>query len=184
MSSPDLVNPANQLSHTLDVLPQRKTTISVNLQIQQRKAPEWNQNVPSFCYFCKELGHGKIDCYNCKMPSALTVSSILPILRLLRNEALQGLISIFPLNWFGETFLQIGDESLSVLADVRATLLVLNPITVKQPQPQRTRTVPVVGISNEPKEDPVSEPIPFCLGSLRKIFSLLLNYSAPIYLLG
>ena len=183
MSSPDLVNPANQLSHKLDVLPQRKTTISVNLQIQQRKAPEWNQN-SNFCYFCQEVGHGKIDWYNCKMPSALRVSSILPILRLLRNEALQGLISILPLNWFGGTFLQIGDESLSVLADVRATLLVLNSITVKQPQPQRTRTVPVVGISNEHKEDPVSEPIPFCLDSLREIFPLLLSYSTPIYLLG
>ena len=150
----------------------------------REKLLDETKTLPSFCYFCKELGHGKTDCYNSKMPSALRISSILSILRMLGNEALQGLISILTLNWFGETFLQIGDESLSVLADVRATPLVINPITVKQPQPRRTKTAPVVGISNEPKEDPVSEPNPFCFDSLREIFPLLLSYSAPIYLLG
>ena len=151
MSSPDLVNPANQLSHTLDVLPQRKTTISVNLQIQQRKAPEWNQNVPSFCYFCKELGHGKIDCYNCKMPSALTVSSILPILRLLRNEALQGLISIFPLNWFGETFLQIDNESLPSRFTWKWHCRSWTPLptTAKQSLPWSTKLVQIVGTTTQ-----------------------------------
>lgn len=35
------------------------------------------------------------------------------------------------LNWFGKIFLQTGDKSLPVLTDTRATLLVLNPSTIK-----------------------------------------------------
>ena len=41
-----------------------------------------------------------------------------------------------------------------------------------------------MGISNEPQEVPVSEPIPFCLGPLRGAHRFLLSSSTPIYLLG
>ena len=41
-----------------------------------------------------------------------------------------------------------------------------------------------MGISSEPQEVPVSEPVPFCLGPLRDTHPFPLSYSAPIYLLG
>ena len=54
--TPDLVNLANQLTQTLDKSPMRKTAKILNLQLQQRRAPKWNKNFPSFCYYCKETG--------------------------------------------------------------------------------------------------------------------------------
>ena len=49
------------------------------------------------------------------------------------SKELQGLFSILPQNWLGETFLQVGDESFPVLTDIGVTLSVLNPTTIKQP---------------------------------------------------
>ena len=40
VSTPDLVNLANQLSCTLDELPKRKTAEILNLQLQKMKVPE------------------------------------------------------------------------------------------------------------------------------------------------
>ena len=54
----------------------------------------------------------------------------------------------------------------------------------KTPLPQSTKTVQIAGTSNELQEVPVSEPIPFCLDSLRNTHSLLLSPSTPIHLLG
>lgn len=59
MPTPDLINLANKLSCTQDESPQRKTT-KIHLQLQQMKAPKWNQNNSSFCYFCKDSGHWKL----------------------------------------------------------------------------------------------------------------------------
>ena len=88
------------------------------------------------------------------------------------------------LNWLRETILQIGDEILPALTDNRATLLVLSPTTTKRPLPRCTKTVQIVGISNEPQEVPVSKPIPFCLGSLRDTHPFLLSSSTSKHLLG
>ena len=60
----------------------------------------------------------------------------------------------------------------------------LNPTTIKQPLPRSTKIVQIVGISNEPQEVLVSEPIPFCLGPLRDPHSFILSSSAPIQLLS
>ena len=80
-----------------------------------------------------------------------------------------------------ETFLQIKDEALSILNDTRATLLVLNPTSVKQPLLWSSKIVQLVGISNQSQEVPVSEPISFCF--LDRIYPFLLSSSAPIHLL-
>ena len=45
MSIPDLVNLANDLSHTSDEPPQMKITTIPNLQLQQLKAPKQNQTL-------------------------------------------------------------------------------------------------------------------------------------------
>ena len=60
----------------------------------------------------------------------------------------------------------------------------LSPATMKQLLLRSTKTVQLVGISNEPQEVPVPEPIPFCLGPLRDTHPFLLSSSAPIRLLG
>ena len=59
MSTSDLINLANQLSHTLDESLEKKNTRFPNLQIQQMKTSKRNQNLPSFYYNCKEPGHWK-----------------------------------------------------------------------------------------------------------------------------
>ena len=54
------------------------------LQLQQIKTPKQKQNPPSFCYYCKKLGHWKRDCYTLSALgtfSPLTsLSNVLPIL--------------------------------------------------------------------------------------------------------
>ena len=86
MSPSDLVNLANQFSHTLDELPKRKTAIILNLQIQQMKAPKPKQNPPSFCCYCKKTGQWTRDCFT-NLSTLVTfipltsLSNILPILK-------------------------------------------------------------------------------------------------------
>ena len=90
MTTPGLVSLANQLSHTPDESSQRKTAKIHNLQLQQMKAPKQNQNLPiCCCYYCKEPGHWKRNCYKFKPSgtcSPLTslsnvLSNVLPILK-------------------------------------------------------------------------------------------------------
>ena len=95
-----------------------------------------------------------------------------------------GLSPIFSLHWLRETFLQIGDECLSVLIDTGATLLVLNPTTITQLLPWSTKTVQREGISNKSQKVPVSEPTPFYLGPLRDTHPFLPSSSVPIHSLG
>ena len=146
--TPDLVNLANELSPTLDDLSQRKTTRILNHQLQQMKAPKWNQNPPSFCYHCKEPGQWKRDCYKFKHFSHVYSPNQPfqrpPYSQWYGSEKLQELFPNFLLNRFRETFLQIRDESLSVLMDIRATLSVLSPTAVMQPLPQSTEAVQIV----------------------------------------
>lgn len=68
-----------------------------------------------------------------------------------------GPFPILPLNGLGETFLQIGNESLPIPSGTGATLLVLSPATVVQPLPRRIKTAQIVGLSNESQDVPVSE---------------------------
>ena len=68
-----------------------------------------------------------------------------------------GPFPILPLNGLGETFLQVGNESLPIPNYTGATLLVLSPATVVQPLPWRIETAQIVGLSNESQEVPVSE---------------------------
>ena len=60
----------------------------------------------------------------------------------------------------------------------------LSCTTIKQPLSRSTKTDQIVGISNEPQEIPVSEPIPFRLGPSRDTYPFLLSSSAPTHLLG
>ena len=139
MSIPDLINLTNQFSCTLDESPKWETTKILNLQIQQMKAPKQNQNPPSFCYYCKELGHWKRDCYKFKYFRHLQLSNQPfqhpPNSQLWGSEELPGIFPILPLNRLGETFLQIGNGSLPALNDAAATLSVLNATNIKQPLP-------------------------------------------------
>ena len=95
-----------------------------------------------------------------------------------------GLFPVLSLKWLGETFLQIGDESLSVLIDSCTTLSVLHSTTIWQLLPRSTKTVQIMGISKKPQKLRVSEPIPFSLGSVGDTHPFLLSSSAPVYLLG
>ena len=70
MSPPDLGNLANQLSHILDESLEGKTTKILNLQLQQMKPPKLTKTL-HFCYYCKESGWWKRDCYKQK-PKATT----------------------------------------------------------------------------------------------------------------
>ena len=143
-----LFNLANQLSHTLDETPQRKTA-KLNVQLQQIKAPKENQNHPSFCYYCKEPGNEKRDGYKFKQFRCFQLSNqpfqSPPNSQSWGSEKLQGLFPILLLNQVGEAFLQIGNEFLPVLTDTRATLAVLNPTIIKQSLPWRTETVQISG---------------------------------------
>ena len=66
VSTPYLVNLANQLSHTVHESPKRKTAKILQLQFQQMKTYKWNQKPVSFCCYCKETEHWKRDCYKFK----------------------------------------------------------------------------------------------------------------------
>ena len=66
MSTPDLVNLANQLTRTLDESSKRKTAKILNFQLQLMKVPKQNQSPPNFCYYCEEPGHWKKDCHQLK----------------------------------------------------------------------------------------------------------------------
>ena len=46
MSTPDLVNLANQLAGILEESPKGKTTTILNFQLQQMKAPQQTQPLP------------------------------------------------------------------------------------------------------------------------------------------
>ena len=66
------------VSSTLDDSSQRKTAKILSLQLQQMKAPKWNQNPPSFCYYCKEPGHWEKDCDKLEHWGALRPLTRLP----------------------------------------------------------------------------------------------------------
>ena len=112
-----------RLSYTLDESLPWKTIKILNIQLQQLKAPKWNQTPPSFCYYCKELRHWEIDCYKFKHFRHLQPSNCLSdVLSILNDKVLRkykGSFPVLPLNWLGETFPQIGAESLPVLIHTR-----------------------------------------------------------------
>lgn len=60
------------------------------------------------------------------------------------------------------------------------TFSVFNPTTTKHPLPWSTKIVQVVEISDEHEEISASEPLPFCLGSLRDTLFPLVPLSLPI----
>ena len=130
------------------------------------KTPKQNQNPPSFYYYCEESGHWKEHCYKFKRFGCLQPSNQPfrrpPNSQWQGSEELQGLFPIL------STSLE------KHFSRLRRSLLqswhwshTLHPTTVKQPPPQRTETVQIVGLSNDPQEVPVSERVPFCLGPLR-----------------
>ena len=133
------------------------------------KAPKWNQNPPIFCYFCKDPGYWERGCS--KFKHFPTSSQFL-------RMGLQGTTGAL---W--ETFLQIGDEFLTVLTDTVATFLMLSPTTVKQPLPQRTKTVQIVEIFNEPQEGLSLNWIGLDLGldPLRETHLFFLRNSVPVH---
>ena len=61
-------------------------------------------------------------------------------------EELQRLFPITPLSQLEATFLQTGDESLSVLLNIGATLSVLNPTALSACLPQSSNAVQILGI--------------------------------------
>lgn len=64
-----------------------------------------------------------------------------------------------PLHWLGETLPQIGTEALPVLSNTGATLSA-QPHSNQTSPTQSTKTIQRGGITNEPQEVPVSEPVP------------------------
>lgn len=77
--------------------------------------------------------------------------------------------------------LQIRDETLSILTDTRATLLVLNSSTIKQLLPNGTKAVQIMGISSESQEVPVSELTAFSLNLWEIHTFFLLSFSTSIF---
>ena len=143
MSTPDLIWHPSCLT-LLDESPKRKTTKILNLQIQQMKAPKQIQNPPNFCYYCKKPGHWKRVCYKFKHLGAFAFQPAFPMSpnsQLRDSEKSTGLFSILLLNQLGGTFLHIGDKSLPGLIDTRATLLVINATTIKQPLPRSSKEI-------------------------------------------
>ena len=139
------------------------------------KVPNQNQNSPISGVIANSQDIGKEIVTNWNDSSLTNLSNLLPILQ----KELQGIFPISSFNWLGETFLQTRDESLPILKDTRATFLVFNTIIIKQPLPQNTKTVQMLGISNRPQEVPLSELIPFCLAlwEILTLFFLVLPYS-------
>ena len=139
MSTPDLVNLANQLSHILKRSANRKTTRIVNLQLLQIEAHKQNQNAPIFYYYCKGPRLWRSDCYKFKCFRHLQFSNQpfqhLPNSPWKSSEELQGHSPVIFPTQLGETLLQTGDESLPVLIDPGATLEMLKPTTIKEPLP-------------------------------------------------
>ena len=141
------------------------------------KSPKWNQILLVFAVIAnsqkigKEIGTNKH--FRCPQPSNQLFQHP-PNSQWLGSKELQGLFPVLPLNWLGETSLQTGDKALPVRMDNRATLLVLNPTTIKPSLLPSTKIVQIVGISNKPQEDPVSEIISFCLGPLEDTHPFLL----------
>lgn len=134
LHTPDFVNLSNQLPYTLDESSKKKIAKILNLQLQQTKAPNQNQTLLASAVIVKRQDIGKEIVTNVSASdtcSALTsISKVFPILNdgAPRNYSSSSDLS---LNWFGKIFLQTGDKSLPVLTDTRATLLVLNPSTIK-----------------------------------------------------
>lgn len=56
MSTPALINLAEQLDCTMDDLTQKEDQEILNFQLQQMEAPKQNQN-SGVCHYCRESGH-------------------------------------------------------------------------------------------------------------------------------
>ena len=132
MPIPDLATPANQLFHTLDESPQRKSAKILNIQVQEINSspdPKWNQSPPSFATASNSQDTGKrltnLSAFRCPLTS---LSNILPTVNeaILRNH--RGSSQFFLLKVW-RNICQIEDESLPVLKDIRALLSVFNTTT-------------------------------------------------------
>lgn len=132
MFIPDLINLANQLSHTLEESAKTETAKILYLQPEQMKPPKLNKNPPSFCYYCKDPGLWERDCYKFKcfrhLQSFNQPFQHPPNSQWLGSKELQRLFPILPLNWLKETFLQIG-------VNLFQSWHWSHPTTIRQPLP-------------------------------------------------
>lgn len=103
---------------------------------------------------CKELDHWKRDClqikyFNCL--SSLNQPFQLPSSQWRGSKELQGLFPILTLNWFGETFLQIDNESLPPRFTWKWHCRSWTPLstTPKQSLPWSTKLVQIVGTTTQ-----------------------------------
>ena len=113
-STPDLANLATNSSALYST--ERKSTQTLNLQLQQMKVPKQNPNPPSSCYYCKKPGLWEKDCHKCKCLKYLQPSNQ-PFQRppdhhQRASEEPQGFFPTLPLHQLRKTTLQIGNESL------------------------------------------------------------------------
>ena len=125
MFIPDLINLANQLSHTLEESAKTETAKILYLQPEQMKPPKLNKNPPSFCYYCKDPGLWERDCYKFKcfrhLQCLTSLFNILPILNDWAPKNSRGSSQSFLLTGLKKHFSRLG--SISSSPDTGATPL-------------------------------------------------------------
>lgn len=146
MSTADLVDLSNQLSPTPS--DSHKSKVTKVLQLQQTKAPKQTKTqVLLLLQTARTQEKGLLQIEALQPPPTLQPAFPTSSSSQQRcSKDLQGLFPILSHKWLGETFLQIGGESLLALHVTRATLSVLSPSsTIKHPLGQKTNTAQIGG---------------------------------------
>ena len=114
-STPDLVNLANQLAHTLDESPKRKTSKILNFQLWKMKFSKWNQNFLVSAIIAKSQDIGNEIVTNLGFQTSSVFLTSLSNSQWWGSKELHRLFPILCLNLLRETTLQTGNEPLSAL---------------------------------------------------------------------
>lgn len=140
-----------------------KSAKTLNLHLQQMKAPKQKQNVPGFCYNCKEPEHWKRHRYKFKYLRCLQTSNQ-PFQPPPRSQWWD---SEEPQDSFQSSlFISLGNisphgDEFSSSSWHWTTLPGPNLTTITQPVPFSPKTAQIVGISSEPQGGPSLHLFPF-----------------------
>lgn len=173
LPSLDLVHMTDWFSYILDESPKRKTVKILSFQLGQSQ-PTFTL---SFYCCCKKPRHWKkIVVMNLSAQGTFHLlvgpSTGLTIL----SDGAIGALPNLPLQstWRNHS---PDWELVSNPIDMEAALSSFKPIAIQSALPQSIKTVQIVGVSNTSQPIPVSEPVSFCVGSLRDTAPFLLSYS-------
>ena len=128
------------------------------------KVPKQNPNPLSSCYYRKKPGLWEKDCHK----KTVSASSAFSPLTSLSNALLT------PNNGAPRNHRGSSQPSLFISSEKQLSRLGMNffwhqshtlsSTAVKQPLPRSMKVIQIVGVSEEPQQGPVSEPVPFRLG--------------------